>query len=97
MAAKSRSNLGEKVNFCPYGCQHDDLDDNGYCRHLIGFTTDGKVYEPMLLVRGRRVVQARDVDGSDLRQPLVRGDRLEPISISSRVYRDVDKVLATKE
>ena len=88
LAAKSRSNLGEKVNFCPHGCQVEDLDDNGYCRHLIGFTNDGKTYEPMIVdERGRRVVRARGKDGADLRKPVRESDRLERISISSRVYR----------
>ena len=32
--------LGGKVSYCPFGCksESDDLDDHGYCRHLVGFT-----------------------------------------------------------
>jgi hypothetical protein len=29
---------GAKVNYCPFGCGADDLDDYGHCRHLVGFT-----------------------------------------------------------
>jgi hypothetical protein len=33
-------------NHCPFGCQDHELDgDTGYCRHLVGFTNDGKLGE----------------------------------------------------
>lgn len=33
-------------NYCPFGCRKQDLDgDTGYCRHLVGFTNDGKMGE----------------------------------------------------
>jgi|SRR6516162_5469576 hypothetical protein len=56
---------GEKPNACPFGCPDDQLDEHGYCRHLIGFTnnTDDEIkagkglYEPMGSRRGRRVIQ----------------------------------------
>lgn len=83
MQAKARAGLGEKVNACPFGCQTEDLDDLGYCDHLVGFTTDGKTYEPMFTDdRGRKKVmggQPRKV------QP---GDKLVQITVSSRVYRE---------
>ncbi len=57
---------GHIVNLCPFGCQNEHLDHVGYCRHLVGFTQDGKKYEPLrrvatkdktgqLIVRGRFV------------------------------------------
>ena len=52
---------GEKYNACPYGCQLDDLDDHGYCRHLIGFSNDQKTFEPMFVDphRGERIIRPR--------------------------------------
>lgn len=34
------------ANYCPFGCQGADLDDFGYCHHLVGFTNDRKTCEP---------------------------------------------------
>ncbi len=61
---------GEKVNFCPFGCSLEVLDEHGYCRHLIGFTNEfttsaqnkvsvlpGAGYEPMVRRLGKRIVQ----------------------------------------
>jgi hypothetical protein len=60
MKAQSAALDGEKVNFCPFGCTSDELDEHGYCRHLIGFTNDKKNFEPMVRVkRGRRMVKVR--------------------------------------
>lgn len=82
MAAKARASTGEKVNACPFGCELQDLDDNGYCSHLVGFTNDGKTFEPMMKdSRDRRVVQG------DHPEPVLRSDVLVQITTSSRVYR----------
>lgn len=38
---------------CPFGCRRasesgeSDFDERGYCRHLVGFTNDCKVFEPI--------------------------------------------------
>lgn len=81
MAAKTAAK-GETVCVCPYGCTLEDCDDNGYCDHLVGFTTDGKTMEPMVKdVKGRRVV-----DGAHP-EPLAKGDEKMQITVSSRVYR----------
>ncbi|MES2155749.1 MAG: hypothetical protein V4510_11495 [bacterium] len=104
MRRKAQAKKQEVVNACPYGCGVRDLDENGYCKHLVGFSNDGRTYEPMLLVAGRRVVrvameedpegEADPVYGRPLRPkplPLVKpDDRLMKITTSSRVYRDVD-------
>jgi|HubBroStandDraft_2_1064218.scaffolds.fasta_scaffold65285_2 hypothetical protein len=67
MKAKSRAK--GKVNACPFGCTMQQLDDNGYCRHLVGFTTDRKTMEPLIretkinpdngerMLTGRRIVR----------------------------------------
>lgn len=72
------------TNFCPYGCTA--LDENGYCRHLVGFSDDGKSLEPLEAVRMR---SRKDEDGNTVagefvrwrvngrkRQPVQKGDKL---------------------
>lgn len=90
LKAQAEATTGEKVNFCPFGCTMDDIDDHGYCDHLVGFTNDGKQMEPMVKdgVTGRRVVMGAQ------KKPVQKGDVLVPISISQRVYRDrADKLV----
>lgn len=36
-----------KENHCPFGCETEKLDEHGYCHHLVGFTNDKKVFEPV--------------------------------------------------
>lgn len=82
MQALSKRSEGETVNFCPFGCEDGELDINGYCHHLVGFTNGGKTYEPRVRGRGGRIF----VDGSK-REPLKRGaHRLVKITTSARVY-----------
>lgn len=88
MIAQAAATTGEKVNFCPFGCEDEEIDSNGYCDHLIGFTNDGKTFEPMVMDErtGRRIVRVPK------ELPLVqRGDKLVRISTSSRVYREINK------
>lgn len=87
MIAKGKASQGEVVNFCPFGCETEDLDDNGYCRHLVGFSNDGKSFEAMVTDQktGRRSVMGSRV------APVEKGDKLVRITVSSRVYRDVDE------
>lgn len=33
--------------YCPFGCKAAECDDRGYCPHLVGFTTDREVLEPI--------------------------------------------------
>lgn len=102
MLAKQGAVSGEKVNFCPYGCTDEEIDENGYCRHLIGFTTDGKNMEPMRYnERGLRQVivkyvprdgqPGKDAKAVPVLEPVLKTDQLVQITVSSRVYRDVDK------
>ncbi len=37
------SKAGVPDNHCPFGCERADLDEFGYCKHLVGFTNDAKV------------------------------------------------------
>lgn len=91
MQAKLRASLGEKVNFCPFGCGTHDLDEQGYCRHLVGFTTDGKSMEPLAEVDrfGNPVATpgagTRKVLGTRT-TPVPQGAKLERITVSYRVY-----------
>ncbi len=105
MKAKALAPLGGVVNFCPFGCEDRDLDDHGYCRHLVGFTNDkSKGYEPMVwdAMRQARVVRVRMEPGADGKQtpmlePCQKGDQFVQISISSRVYRKTDEALPQLE
>lgn len=83
MVAKGKASTGEKVNFCPFGCEQDDIDEHGYCRHLVGFTNDGKQMEPMIHDdQGRKVVQGAK------KEPVLKTDKLIQITVSQRVYRE---------
>lgn len=90
------------VNACPFGCDIKHLDQNGYCRHLIGFTNDKKTFERMVKTRHGRVVRVpkirtgeADLDGNaeytPCPEPILKGDKTIQITTSWRVYRDVDK------
>jgi hypothetical protein len=41
MRAKMNAADGVVVNRCPFGCADDQLDQHGYCHHLVGFTVPG--------------------------------------------------------
>ena len=86
MQALQRRSMGAKINFCPYGCENKDLDDHGYCKHLVGFTTDRIDFEPR---RYDDVWNRYIVDGSK-KQPIQKTDHIERITSTYRVYRDVD-------
>lgn len=125
MKAKGRAK--GVVNVCPYGCDLVHLDEHGYCRHLVGFTTDRKSYEPLVremrldpatgkqYFTGRRVIRQvmKQVDevvdhddetgkpiitkvGVPQRPAVLPGDRLIRVTISYRVYRDVNPDAARK-
>lgn len=85
MRAKARANRNNQVvNACPFRCADHNLDQNGYCYHLVGFSADQKTMEPMELENGIRTVKGKK------RQPLKKGDRLVKITTNYRVYRDVE-------
>jgi hypothetical protein len=80
-----------KLNLCPCGCPDTALNEHGYCEHLVGFTNDGRSYEP-------REFPAKDpktplesailerVDGSKP-LPVLPDDILVQITTTARVYR----------
>ncbi len=45
LKAERANILGEVQNHCPFGCTKGELDEYGYCSHLVGFTNDGKTVE----------------------------------------------------
>lgn len=62
-AQRTQLKKGQVVIFCPFGCVHGaDLDEYGYCRHLVGFTNDKKTYEPILPV----MLRGADGKGQEL-------------------------------
>lgn len=90
---------GHIINACPFGCRDEQLDEQMYCKHLIGFTdmADSEVFYPMVnrpaLVKDGKVIGSkrhRFVDGDDPKE-LMPGDKIVTISVSHRVYRNVDK------
>lgn len=91
MAARARAHQGEKINLCPYGCADSETDDLGICIHLVGYTDDGKLMEPLITdERGRVKVRVpSDHEGGKERfrlVPVPTGATLERITTSSRVY-----------
>src|ERR1700735_1453801 len=50
-------------NLCPHGCDTSELSEIGHCRHLVGFTSNGKTYEP----QKKRMRPAREADGKIIR------------------------------
>ncbi len=68
--------LGQVVNYCPFGCQDAELDERGYCRHLVGFTNNGKEYEQL-----QRLVLP---DGEDAGLVRVVGDEVVKAGKESR-------------
>lgn len=57
------------VNYCPCGCTLEDLDEHGYCDHLVGFTNDKKKYEAL--------IRERDLEDKELtgRVKVVSGNK----------------------
>lgn len=42
---KTSENPSEVKHLCPFGCMDGKVDENGYCRHLVGYTDDRKTVE----------------------------------------------------
>jgi len=86
------------IVYCPFGCEVEDMDDQGYCHHLVGFTSDNKIFEPlsrrkdgrpMVTHKGRQPVLKTDV----LVNPETRNKdgSIAKAGVSSRVYRKTVK------
>jgi hypothetical protein len=85
MKLKSKLQVGQKPIVCPFGCKERNVGEQGYCRHVIGFTRDRICYEPMVRIKGRYVVQVPmkdsgefeldyDEDGNPMRVPIMIPD-----------------------
>ncbi len=98
MRAKAKNRDGTPVNFCPYGCGDEDLDSNGYCDHLIGFTNDPKKgFEPLTYdaAYGHRRIKPKTEKTRGGRTKVVlekveKTDKLVRITVDYRVYRDIE-------
>lgn len=88
MEAKSKQLEGEKVNACPYGCEVADLDDNGYCDHMVGVSHEAKVGVIMEPLIKDPITGFRRIEGSRPEKTL-KGDKFERITVDFRVYRNV--------
>lgn len=82
MTALNRRQQGEIINFCPFGCEESDLDENGYCGHLVGFYNGGDTFEP----RVRRKADGRIITDGTNRRPMQKGFVRVKITTSARVY-----------
>lgn len=80
------------VNACPFGCEDHQLDEQTYCKHMVGTTDpdDDRIFFPMKWrddVQTPGVKRFRFIDGSDP-QMVQKTDVLVRITTCSRVYRD---------
>lgn len=104
MPAANISKYVDKENYCPFKCNEQQLDEHGYCCHLIGFTNRGKAME-LVTYNQRGEIQ---VNGS-LVEKVLKTDKLvnpEALQVdqdgthmakkwaSFRVYRNCDPVKA---
>lgn len=93
---------GIGVNACPFGCGPANVDNFGWCDHLVGFCNasldeprtflrDGEVKEVPEGIKVEVFEKDRDELGrlkvGPLREPLRKGDHLVRITHSARVYR----------
>lgn len=94
MEAQASTTNGDIVNACQFGCETEDLDDKGFCRHMVGFA-DPKIpgmfhpQTPRYSNDGDEVISVF-TDGSNP-QKLLQSDVQVRVTNSLRVYRDVDR------
>lgn len=102
IARSQKKAAGHNLSFCPFGCKTDseDLDPQGYCRHLVGFTLpslpgEEKFFHALKYRPNKSGHRSADdyryVDGTDV-QPILKTDKIERGGVSCRVYRNVDEV-----
>lgn len=90
-----RANQSEEARearkfLCPFGCGEAQSDDHGYCKHLVGFTDDGKTMEARLVNReGTKQKTAKDAKaGVEVLQTDIVVDTGY---VTARVYRAMSK------
>lgn len=81
-ALSSRQSINDVINFCPFGCEDHELDEHGYCGHLIGFYSKGTSFEP----RVRRKKDGRVIVDGTKPRPMEKGFVRVKITTSARVY-----------
>ncbi len=91
---------GLVVNACPFGCEEHELDAEGYCKHLVGFTLPGStnMFEPIKsrVDRNGKTTEYKFIDGKDP-QTVQAGDVVEPVTVSARVYRKTQEQAEAEE
>lgn len=79
----TRGQRPQTPNLCPFGCGPADLSPHGYCRHLVGWTTDGQAVELRETVEElhyeRCGAKTGRVEAADVVVPMK--------TVSARVYR----------
>lgn len=93
MVAKPRHPL-----VCPCGCGIPQMNSNGYCKHLVGFTLDRKTVELREFVGGKETfedhryervgVKTREIEPADI--------MVEMETMTCRVYQALGDPLVTK-
>lgn len=77
--------LVDSTNYCPFGCRQSDLDEFGYCCHLVGFTGAGKRMERVTFPEKVKTSAGKKVMGADGKPqmlqlpPMVDGTKVEKV------------------
>ncbi len=79
---EKHNTLRPEDNHCPFGCDLADLDENGYCEHLVGFTNTPKVGGRIENIVTNPLTETKTVNGWHKRKPKFRyktpdGEKLE--------------------
>jgi hypothetical protein len=63
-----RKNIGAVKNHCPFGCPDSEMDEHGYCKHLVGFTNGSKVGDPLEVITVNPITEMCMVNGRHARK-----------------------------
>lgn len=87
MQLKSETPAGETVNVCPFGCDDTQVDDRGYCGHLVGFYKRGNTYEPRVLKPLYKGSKTKiEITSGETPKLMKNGFQLVRITTDARVY-----------
>lgn len=87
MRALVGKQVGDVVNFCPFQCEDHQLDENGFCGHLVGFYNGGGTFEPRVMqLDNKKRPTGRIITSGAHRQQMKKGFKLVKITTSARVY-----------
>lgn len=56
---------GSLINLCPFGCEDYELDERGYCHHLIGFAIDENAKEGSEMELARQTLKKTNRKGDE--------------------------------